>query len=303
MSKIDITSTAIEKGLDIAKDFVEKLVTPSAEELGLLAKDQISYWRVKNQIKILNKASALCKENDINVNSISPKLLVPYLENASLEEDEDLQDRWASLLANMADSEQNVQNHVFPYILGQLSKEEFNLLESTLNEKQRKTSEIKSDLLYYRDNKSEIETKLKSKIKGFEQELSDLKAKQGRYSRSESWAIRKSIISLKQELSLTLEHRERRLIRHISEPAVIKEETLQEFELANIVRLGLAQTSYEVSAGTHTIDIPASDPDDSFDTSVDFDVEIDTSVKTVLTQLGELFVEACRIKQSTKETS
>jgi len=40
MQKIDITSTALEKGLDIAKGFVEKLIYPSAEEMGLLLKDE-----------------------------------------------------------------------------------------------------------------------------------------------------------------------------------------------------------------------------------------------------------------------
>jgi hypothetical protein len=34
--KIDITSTAIEKGLDIAKDFLDKLIIPTVEETGLL---------------------------------------------------------------------------------------------------------------------------------------------------------------------------------------------------------------------------------------------------------------------------
>ena len=57
-TKIDLSSTAIEKGIDVAKNFAEKLVLPSIEELGLLVKDQISYWRFNNQIRILNKAKS-----------------------------------------------------------------------------------------------------------------------------------------------------------------------------------------------------------------------------------------------------
>lgn len=64
---------------------------------------------------------------------ISPKLLTPLLEYASLEDNEKLQDKWATLLANMVDSDQNVENHVFPYLLSQVSIQEFELLEKTLN--------------------------------------------------------------------------------------------------------------------------------------------------------------------------
>jgi hypothetical protein len=36
-TKVDISSTAIEKGIEVAKDFAEKLVLPSIEELGYLS--------------------------------------------------------------------------------------------------------------------------------------------------------------------------------------------------------------------------------------------------------------------------
>ena len=124
-TKIDVSSTAVEKGIDIAKDFADKLVLPPIEELGLLVRDQISYWRFSNQVKILNKAKSIREKNNVSVKSIPPKLLCPYLDNASLEDDDDLQDKWATLLVNMVDSKQNIQNHVFPYILSQLSKDEF----------------------------------------------------------------------------------------------------------------------------------------------------------------------------------
>ena len=49
-------------------------------------------------------------------------------------------------------------------------------------------------------------------------------------------------------------------------------------------------------AGTHSIDIPARDQDS--DISVDFDVEIDTNTSTILTELGEMFIEACQEKHA-----
>jgi hypothetical protein len=114
---INISSTTIEKGIDFAKSFLDKLITPAIEEMGLLLKDQVSLWRFNNQVKILNKAKLICEANNIPIKSISPKILCPYLEQCSLEDDELLQEKWAHLLSNMVDSRKNIQINIFPYIL------------------------------------------------------------------------------------------------------------------------------------------------------------------------------------------
>jgi hypothetical protein len=114
---INISSTTIEKGIDFAKSFLDKLITPAIEEMGLLLKDQVSLWRFNNQVKILNKAKLICEANNIPIKSISPKILCPYLEQCSLEDDELLQEKWAHLLSNMVDSRKNIQTNIFPYIL------------------------------------------------------------------------------------------------------------------------------------------------------------------------------------------
>ena len=59
--KIDITSTSIEKSIEIARDFADKLIMPAAEELGLLVRESVSFWRFKNQIRILTKAKEYCR--------------------------------------------------------------------------------------------------------------------------------------------------------------------------------------------------------------------------------------------------
>lgn len=102
---------------------------PSVEEVGLLMKDKVASWRLSNQIKILNKAQEKCAKNNISPKAISLKLLCPYLENASLEEDEYMQDKWANLLTNLVDSQQNIENNIFPYILSQISKDEYEFIE------------------------------------------------------------------------------------------------------------------------------------------------------------------------------
>ena len=67
----------------------------------------------------------MLRKTNIPTKIISLKLLCPLLDYSALEEDEVLQDKWATLLGNMVDSEQNIENHVFPYILSQISKQNF----------------------------------------------------------------------------------------------------------------------------------------------------------------------------------
>ena len=77
---------------------------------------------------------------------ISLKLLCPLLDGAASEEDETSQDKWATLLSNMIDSEQNIQNHVFPCILGQLSINEFSFLERVLQDTKDRIKKLTEEL-------------------------------------------------------------------------------------------------------------------------------------------------------------
>lgn len=130
MSKeLNIKSSTIEKGLELAKDFLGKLISPSIEEIGLLISDNIKFFRFKNQVKILLKTKEYVERKNISMKEIPVKILVPLLEKASLEEDEKLQNKWSNMLINMIDSQSNFQNQIFPHILSQLSFEEYEALK------------------------------------------------------------------------------------------------------------------------------------------------------------------------------
>ena len=134
--KVNIKSSTIEKGLELVKDFAEKLIGPTIEEVGLLMSDKIKYYRFKNQVNILVKAKEYVKKKNIDIKEIPTKILVPLLENASLEVEEEMQEKWAFMIGNLADSEQNLQNQIFPYLLTQISLNEFENL-MTFQEKER----------------------------------------------------------------------------------------------------------------------------------------------------------------------
>jgi len=129
-NEVNVKSSTIEKGLDLAKEFLGKLISPTIEEVGLLFADKVKYYRFKNQVKVLLKAKEYVERHNIAVKEIPLKILVPFLDNASLEDNEDLQEKWAKMLANMVDSNTNLQNQIFPYILSQISLGEYEELKS-----------------------------------------------------------------------------------------------------------------------------------------------------------------------------
>jgi hypothetical protein len=117
MIEPDITKKAIETALP----FLDKLVGPSFKELGLLLQDNVRIWRFKRQIEMLGKAKKIIEGKNIPIKKISLKVLVPLLDGASLEEDEELLEKWANLLVNYADARNQMRSTVFPYILSQIS--------------------------------------------------------------------------------------------------------------------------------------------------------------------------------------
>jgi hypothetical protein len=127
-NEINIKSSTIEKGLDLVKDFTAKLIGPTVEEVGLLFSDKIKYYRFKNQVNTLVKAKEYVQRKNMNIKSIPIKILVPLLENVSLEEDENMQEKWGCMIGNLADTDQNLQNQIFPYLLSQISNIEFKAL-------------------------------------------------------------------------------------------------------------------------------------------------------------------------------
>jgi hypothetical protein len=292
-NKIDITSTAIEKGFDTAKGFLNKLIMPTVEEVGLLFKDRVTLWRFKNQIKMLTKAEEFCIKNKIDPKKISLKVVCPLLDYSSLEEDEVLQDKWAILLSNMVDSDQNIENHVFPYILSQISTNEFLALETTVMLKEERIKKYKDELEEFRKGKPEKEKQLQELILQKEKEIEIKRLNKEHYwdTQQEKWKIETELRGLSSE--------ENKIAVKINEPEFISGE-LREYEISNLIRLGLIkliQKNYGW-VSSHKI---RNDPHSEYLNLEDATVEIETDFEDyILTELGELFIKACTEKSKLK---
>lgn len=301
-NKIDITSTAIEKGIDLAKNFLDKLIIPAVEETGLLLKDKVTLWKFKNQVKMLNKAKSYCEKYNVNPKTISLKLLCPLLDYSSLEEDEELQDKWAILLTNMVDSKQNIENHVFPYILSQISSNEFAFLEDVFDYKIVRQTKLKEELKLFLESKPEILEKIQKEVSKLDEKITKIKEKnENKGWNPGTWELERSKDKLKNEIKV-LDRKENVFNYRINESQTIPEEELKEFEISNLIRLGLIRFVQIPYAHPQTLEIPYES--DSYYggsstsyTNVNVEIEIESDEEYVLTELGEMFINACKIKE------
>jgi hypothetical protein len=103
-------------GLNLPKHILQKseklLVTlfgPSMHEVGGMLADQVRYRRFNNQIAILEKAQKFVEEKGIKPRSLDLKILAPIVEYSSLEENINIQEMWASLIANVLTEDRTVR--------------------------------------------------------------------------------------------------------------------------------------------------------------------------------------------------
>jgi len=303
-NELNLKSSTIEAGIEIAKEFLGKLIMPAVEETGLLIKDQVTFWKFKNQVNILNKSKVYCLKHNIEPKKIQLKLLVPLIENSALEEDEDLQDKWAILLSNMVDSEQNIENHVFPYILGQMSKKELLFIENTYLSKKDRIRNLEFQLSEFKDKSIRLNKELDRKKVNYHNEkenaeyTSSLPIEGLNSLKSDYYYFIKKVRSLRYE--------EKNIRRKISLLEIIPNEELENFELSNLVRLGLIKEVRETSADNYKLKIPKEkeneihrynqDPNDEH-LIVDVEIKLRTNIEYMLVELGELFIQACSEKE------
>lgn len=296
---IDVKSSTLEKITDKAFDFLNILIKPAVQETGLLIKDQVQYWRFKKQVKLLKNAEEYCKKHNIRTRTIPIKILEPLLNKAGLEEDEYLDEKWAILLGNLADTEQNLQNHIFPYLLSQLSKSEFLTLETIYAEKQKKRSKIlRKREAWDAQNKEEL-IELEKTLSIEDSRLPDLLTIIDLYNKKQF----KSGTELERERYRDLSKKRHELSIGLHAQEYIGYGVLELYEVQNLVRLGLLKTQYNLRGHTEEGSIgKKNDYDGSYDLrELDVTIESD-SEDYYISNLGEKFMEVCSEKSRNHNT-
>jgi hypothetical protein len=123
---INLPKLVVEK----AEAFLTALLGEAVKESGGLIGDKVRYQRFKNQVLILRKSQTLLEEAGLQPRPIPMKTLVPLVESCSLEDDPDIQEMWARLLADAASSDSNAFLHAIGVqLLSSISVDDAKLLQ------------------------------------------------------------------------------------------------------------------------------------------------------------------------------
>jgi hypothetical protein len=138
----DSFNLAFSKSIELIETFLALTCKPLLQEIGLLAKDKVQYWRLKNMLGIIEKTRGkLMVHDELEKLIINPRVALEIAQNGSLIEDDEVQELWAGLLASSSsENGENDENLIFVNILKQLTNTQVRILKySCENSKKIKT--------------------------------------------------------------------------------------------------------------------------------------------------------------------
>ena len=98
----EMSKELVKQALAPVQEIVRELSGPAATEVGLMFGDALRVWRLKRAVRYLQDVEQVASRAGLRLKPVAPRLLFPILDSASLEDDEDLHQRWVALLTNAA---------------------------------------------------------------------------------------------------------------------------------------------------------------------------------------------------------
>lgn len=108
MTENEIAKTT-GKAIDAAREaggFIARFVSGPLEQGMGIFEDRLRYARWERQVRLMQRAQEFLRRLGLDepTRPVPLKLIIPILQGAGLEDDDDLQDRWAALLVNAANA-------------------------------------------------------------------------------------------------------------------------------------------------------------------------------------------------------
>src|SRR5450755_562115 len=132
---LDALSKVAKQSLEPVGDVMKRIAGPLADEIGESLALMARPYRVALSLKMFQKTQRMIKEAGLHAQPVPPRLFLPMLEAASIEDDEDLHTKWSSLLANAASSDKVHPSYI--EILKQLTPDDARLLDKFYEQKSR----------------------------------------------------------------------------------------------------------------------------------------------------------------------
>ena len=118
--------------LDKAADLIHRLTGPVFDEFGAMLADKVRPYRAKNLVSTVQKTERILRDAGLPANAVPPRLLLPIIENCSIEDNETLQEMWAGLLASASQQTDSISPS-FIETLKQLTPDEARYFEQIAN--------------------------------------------------------------------------------------------------------------------------------------------------------------------------
>lgn len=126
----EMTSGVLEQVSKEGGELFKLFLSPVAKESGELLGDFVHYFRVATALgvlKVLKRAKQILVDHGIEPKGLNLKILIPILQGASLEDNPELAEKWAGLLASAATGE---SIHLsYTRILSELSPNDAQILQ------------------------------------------------------------------------------------------------------------------------------------------------------------------------------
>lgn len=91
----------LDKTIQGVSNFLAIVCKPGCEELGLLLKDKVREWRLKNIIKVLEKSQNRLSFDGCELNlKANPRVALSIMDECSIVDDDELQNLWAGLFVS-----------------------------------------------------------------------------------------------------------------------------------------------------------------------------------------------------------
>ena len=144
------------KLVETLSSWLGNLVGGPISILSSIMEDSINYWKLKNRLKILDKAKKLYDLREISPEKVMPGTFRAALEKADYVDEENLSNKFAGLLCSLVDpSKKNIVHPAFSGILSELSFIEVSLLDF-MRKCYLRACTIKESIAYHREYKVDI---------------------------------------------------------------------------------------------------------------------------------------------------
>jgi hypothetical protein len=123
-----VSSELTKKAMEPVGGLLKRIAGPLADEIGESLALTARPYRIAHSVKMFQKTQRMLKEAGLPAQSVPPRLFLPMVEAASIEDDEDLHTKWSALLANAASSPGKVHPSYIE-ILKQLTPDDARFLD------------------------------------------------------------------------------------------------------------------------------------------------------------------------------